>query len=118
MLRNVGAQIPFSAITAEQVDSVPWEKLLKTMETAYKRNLRGVDVGAIRYESLGDAGGLSRARLTYGIVSPCAYDHGVLEGVAKRWKPRETTDVVVRHDDTMPCRHKGADSCSYIVSWG
>jgi hypothetical protein len=118
MLRNVGSAIPFSAITYEKVDSVAWEKLLKTMDTAYKRNLRGVDVGSITYESMGDSGGLSRARLTYALVSPCAYDHGVLEGVAKRWKPEGTTDVVVRHDDSMPCRHKGEDSCSYIVSWG
>ncbi len=118
MLRNVGSRIPFAAITSEKVDALPWEALLETMDIGYKRNLRGAEVGEITYENLGKQAGLNRARLTYAIVSPCAYDQGILEGVGRRWKPAEIMDIVVRHDDSRPCRKKGGKSCDYIVSWG
>ncbi len=48
----------------------------------------------------------------------CAFDRGVPEGFANRFRPDGITDVVVRHDDSQPCRKDGADSCTYILTWG
>jgi hypothetical protein len=44
---------------------------------------------------------------------PCAWDMGVLIGCATRFAPHAT----VTHDDTKPCRHEGAETCTYRVEW-
>lgn len=44
---------------------------------------------------------------------PCAFDRGIVTAMATRFEP--TSKVV--HDDSKPCRRKGAESCTYIVTW-
>jgi hypothetical protein len=44
---------------------------------------------------------------------PCDFDHGILTGFAHQF----AKNAKVTHDDTAPCRKKGADSCTYTVKW-
>jgi hypothetical protein len=44
---------------------------------------------------------------------PCAFDRGLYEAMARRFDP----GAKVIHDNTKPCRAKGADSCTLIVQW-
>jgi len=44
---------------------------------------------------------------------PCELDRGIVSGFATRFEPF----AKIAHDNTAPCRKKGAGSCTYIVSW-
>ena len=44
---------------------------------------------------------------------PCDFDRGLLAEVAFKFEPQSR----VNHDDAASCRQKGANSCTYIVSW-
>lgn len=44
---------------------------------------------------------------------PCPLEHGMVTGVTGQVEPR----AVVTHADPGRCRQKGADRCTYLVSW-
>jgi hypothetical protein len=44
---------------------------------------------------------------------PCEFDRGIITAMARRFEKA----AVVRHDDTKPCRQRGAESCTYHVTW-
>ncbi len=91
---------------------------LEGLDKAYHSKYRGGEIGNWTYLHEGVSGGLTRGTMISRNHYCCAFDRGVLEGFAKRFRPDGVTDVLVRHDDSQPCRKNGADSCTYIVSWG
>ena len=44
---------------------------------------------------------------------PCDFDRGLITAMAARFE----RGARVIHDDTAPCRKKGADSCKFLISW-
>jgi hypothetical protein len=44
---------------------------------------------------------------------PCEFDRGILTAMARRYE--SIADVT--HDDREPCRRRGAESCTYHVTW-
>lgn len=44
---------------------------------------------------------------------PCEFDRGLIAAIANRFEPLART----LHDNDAPCRRKGADSCTYVVTW-
>jgi hypothetical protein len=48
---------------------------------------------------------------------PCDFDRGIIESAARKFKPADSIILSVTHDDSKPCRKKGHDSCTYIVTW-
>jgi hypothetical protein len=44
---------------------------------------------------------------------PCDLDRGILTAMARAYEP----NCRVAHDDSRPCRKRGADSCTYVVTW-
>jgi len=115
MLYRVGEQIALHAVLPPGIDDL--EKCLGLIDTAYHMNHRGGEIGKYEYQFQGTEGGLQRARMICNNPYPCAFDRGVIEGFAKRFKSSASYDVVVRHDDSAPCRRNGQDSCTYIISW-
>ncbi len=121
----IGQQIP---------DHVEYPFLFDSTETA----LRGMDAGYHRNHRLGGEvmfdpatgkmtegighylfsrlGG-NHARMTCTNPYPCAFDRGVIDGVAKRFRPASRVWVKVTHDRSAPCRALGAESCTYLVDW-
>lgn len=47
---------------------------------------------------------------------PCDFDRGIIEGMARKFRPTGST-VQIAHNDAAPCRKKGAQSCEYIIKW-
>ncbi len=44
---------------------------------------------------------------------PCRFDVGLLSTLAKLFEPTAT----LTHDASQPCRGKGGDSCTYVITW-
>lgn len=44
---------------------------------------------------------------------PCDFDHGLIAGLAGCFEPGAKT----AHDKDAPCRKRGSDDCTYIISW-
>lgn len=55
--------------------------------------------------------GETKIVITSDVPYPCPYDHGIIMGMAQRFK----ANAQVAHGPT--CRSKGAASCTYTVTW-
>jgi hypothetical protein len=116
MLFRVGQQIALHAKLPPDIDSL--EKSLASIDVAYHMNHRRGDIGHYVYSSGENTGsGMHRATMVCANPYPCAFDRGCIEGFAERFKPPQCIDVVVRHDDSRPCRRHGGDSCTHVISW-
>jgi hypothetical protein len=67
-------------------------------------------IGHYRYERIA---GERRAICTCENPYPCRFDLGLLTTLAQRFEPTAT----LAHDPSQPCRAKGGDSCSYVITW-
>ncbi len=47
---------------------------------------------------------------------PCDFDRGIVEQMAKRFKPTGVI-IKIKHNEAEGCRKKGGKFCIYIVSW-
>jgi hypothetical protein len=115
MLFRIGEKIATNAVLPAGIDSL--ENCLASINTAYHMNHRRGEIGSYEYTYLGEAGGLKRAKMTCPNPYPCAFDRGVIHGFAQRFKPSGAVDVIVRHDESGPCRRTGANACTYLISW-
>lgn len=115
LLSRIGEQIAINAVLPPGLDSL--EKCLGSIDVAYHMNHRGGEIGHYNYTQEDSQGGLQRAKMVCPNCYPCVFDFGVIEGFSQRFKPAEAVGIVVRHDDSQPCRRKGDDSCTYIISW-
>ena len=116
MLSRIGEQIALHAVLPPGIDDL--QKCLESIDIAYHMNHRGGEIGSYDYKLLEPEGGLGKATMTTcPNPYPCAFDWGVIEGFAKRFKSSGSYDVVVRHDDSQPCRRKGNESCAYVITW-
>ncbi|MBI4963428.1 MAG: hypothetical protein HY913_09130 [Desulfomonile tiedjei] len=115
MLFRIGEQIALHAALPPGIDDL--QKCLASIDVAYHMNHRGGEIGRYDYKLLGTEVGLGKATMTCPNPYPCSFDRGVIEGFAKRFKLPGSYDVLVRHDDSQPCRGKGDESCTYIVTW-
>jgi hypothetical protein len=110
-LFNIGLKIPENAIFPKEIETI--EDALRSIDIAYHLNHRNGDIGEYRFQSIGP----KTAKLFCPNPYPCAFDRGIITAMAKRFKPKESALVNVKHEDSAPCRMKGADSCTYLVNW-
>jgi hypothetical protein len=109
-IRKMGSLILTSAVFPPGLDTL--EKVLSTMTEAYYMNHStsgGRTIGGYNWTSTGERRGSMRCDNPY----PCALDLGLLESALTRFGMTGT----VAHDESQPCRHKGGDSCTYLVEW-
>ena len=116
MMTRIGEQIALRVELPPAWDSL--EPALRGLDKAYHSKYRGGEIGNWKYLHHGQVGGLSRGTMVSTNHYCCAFDRGVLEGFAGRFRPVGITDALVRHDDSQPCRKNGADSCTYLITWG
>ncbi len=121
-LKQIGMKIP------ENAQFPPWVKdidsAIQSIDIAYHMNHRKNGqilfnpesgtmqdgIGHYGYERIdGKNIIISECKNPY----PCAFDHGIITTMAKKFEPK----VTVTHDESKPCRKKGADSCTYIITW-
>jgi hypothetical protein len=116
MMFRTGLRFAAAARTPEQWHSLDacWAEI----DLAHQMNHRGGHVGKWNYVDEGSGSGLRKVKLVSSSHYPCHFDLGMLEGFAGRFRPANVVDVLIRHDDSQPCRHKGAGSCTYLITWG
>jgi hypothetical protein len=107
----IGRKIPANALCPPQIDSI--EEALQAIDVGYHMSHRGGDIGSYEFQSTGPRSAKMVCRNPY----PCVLDRGIIEAMVARFKPEDSAAVSVRHDDPAPCRRKGADSCTYLVTW-
>lgn len=110
-LYRIGSKIPENAQFPPEIDSI--EKALASIDVAYHMNHRKGEIGHYNYEKTGER----TAQFVCNNPYPCTFDKGIIEAMGRKFKPKDSTNVLVKHDDTAPCRNKGADSCTYMVRW-
>jgi hypothetical protein len=117
-----GKKIPSNAEFPASVKSI--ESAIRAIDIAYHLNHR--KGGRAMYdpetdemaEGIGHYGSFKLPNENT-IVSTCDtpfpefFDWGILTSVAQKINP----GAEVAHDDTKPCRKKGAESCTYVISW-
>ena len=122
VLFSIGLSVPANAQFPPWVVDV--DSGIKAIDIAYHLNHRkngrllfNPDSGSM-FEGIGHYG-YSRIAGENKIISmcknpyPCAFDHGIITAMAQKFAP----NALIRHDDARECRNKGADSCTYIITW-
>ena len=122
VLFNIGKSIPNSSQFPPNINSV--EDSVRLLDTAYHMNhikngkpmfdpntgKKEKGIGYYGYEKVdGNNTILCEVNNPY----PCAFDRGLIHGMASQFEKA----VRVEHDDTKSCRKKGADTCTYVVTW-
>ena len=109
-LYQIGRKIPENALWPPDVDSV--EKGLASIDMAYHMNHRNGPIGKYGFEKTGEGS----ARMVCNNPYPCEFDRGIISAVVDKFKIPGTVSKVT-HDDSQPCRSKGENSCTYLVTW-
>jgi hypothetical protein len=109
-LFSIGQRIPENAKFPPAIDSL--EKALSAIDVAYHMNHRGGEIGHYVFEKSGEKAGKMTCKNPY----PCFFDKGIIDAMAKRFRPKNSFPQI-KHDDSAPCRTKGAESCIYLISW-
>ncbi len=113
LLAQVGEQASTRAPVPPEINSV--KVCLFSLATSFKKFHRGGEIGG--YDVREDTtGGITRYIVVSSSPYPCSLTRGYLEGFAKRFAGPDTKEVLVRHDDSGPCRRNGADTCTYIIT--
>ena len=110
-LFQIGLKIPENAQWPPQVKTI--DQALGSIDVAYHMNHRQGEIGNYKFNVKGPKLGVMVCNNPY----PCDFDRGIIESVAKKFKPPKTIIVKVKHDDTKPCRKKGDESCTYNIGW-
>lgn len=104
----IGSKVPDNAKFPPEIDSI--EKALSSIDVAYHMNHKGGEIGSYSFKSTGPRSAKMVCKNPY----PCDFDRGIIEAMAKRFKPSDGA-IKVEHEGV--CRHTSGDSCSYAVSW-
>lgn len=123
-LYQIGKMIPETAIWPSHVKDI--HSALASIDVAYHMNHEKAGkvmfdaktgkiedgIGHYTYKKIGP----KKAMMICNNPYPCNFDLGIIEAVAYKFKKEKDTIKVV-HDYSRPCRNKGKDSCTYIVTW-
>ncbi|MCX5859478.1 MAG: hypothetical protein NT056_06225 [Proteobacteria bacterium] len=109
-LKRIGSKIPQTATWPPKIKTV--EEALASIDVAYHINHRGGEIGRYRFEKTGKSSGLILCDNPY----PCPFDFGLIQATARSFAGKDIIPMV-RHDDHQPCRQKGGESCTYLISW-
>jgi hypothetical protein len=121
----IGKKIPENAQWPPFVNSV--ENALPSIDVAYHMNHRINNeilfnpVTGDMKEGIGHYGfqqtGPGNAKMVCDNPYPCDFDRGIIEAAARKFLPSENKKLTVKHDDSQPCRKKGGNACTYLISW-
>lgn len=121
----IGKSIPENAEFPPDIDSI--EKALAAIDVAYHMNhrLNGKQlfnpqsgqmqegIGHYNFKKISE----NKAEIICDNPYPCDFDRGIIAAMARRFKPSDSVQVAVNHDDSKGCRNKGDNSCCYIITW-
>jgi hypothetical protein len=121
-LYTIGRKIPENIVLPPHINDI--RSSLSSMDIGYHLNHRkdgaamfdpatGQTVEGIGHYTSTLSADESRGMVVCENPYPCELDRGIVTGFATRFEPTAR----VTHDNTAPCRKKGASSCTYVVSW-
>jgi hypothetical protein len=113
LMTQVGEQAALRAPVPPEIDTL--KKCLLAMNITLKKIHRNGDAGGYDIQEKTEDG-LRRYVVTASTPYPCSLTRGYLEGYSRRFGHTEAKEVLVRHDDTGPCRRQGAQTCTYIIT--
>lgn len=79
---------------------------------AYHLNHRGGEIGSYKYQSTGPKSGKLVCHNPY----PSDFDQGIITAAARKFAPPGVFPAV-KLDETAPTRKKGADACTFLITW-
>jgi len=103
---DLGARAARAVTVPETATDVPGA--LAVLDDAYGETHRGEDLGGYGFRQIGDDDGRVECDTPY----PCAFDRGLVEGVADR-----VASGFVCLREVGVCRSEGGDRCTYELSW-
>jgi hypothetical protein len=113
VLSQVGEQAALKAPIPPEIKT--FKDCMSALNVTIQRMHRGGSPGG--YEVQEETGpGLVRYRVTASTPFPCSLTRGYLESLARRFGPVGAMDVLIRHDENVPCRRNGAETCTYIIT--
>jgi hypothetical protein len=110
-LLQIGKSIPENAKFPPEIDNI--HKALAAIDVAYHMNHRNGEIGNYKYEKINDKSVKIICKNPY----PTDFDKGIIESMAKKFKPQGTLFVKVTVDATQPQRNQGGESDTYIITW-
>jgi hypothetical protein len=113
IMSQVGEQAASRAPFPPGVES--FKDCIAGLNVAIKNMHRGGSPGGYAVEEEPGEGYI-RYRVTASTPFPCSLTRGYLEALARRFAPSDATDIITTHDETLPCRRNGADTCTYVIS--
>ena len=106
-LFQIGRQIPNHVPLPPGVDT--FEKVLASFGQAFDMNHRGITPDTITY----DLKNPRTASITTGTPYPCDFDRGVIAGFFQHLlRVRPVVDAVA----SEPCKARGGETCTYLVT--
>jgi len=111
-MRAVGRKVPEHAKFPPEIRTL--EEALSALNVAYQMNHRGQqsgNIGGYRFETAPHGG-----RMICDNPYPCNFDHGIIEALCERFRPKDAMWVRVEHAP-LGCRQKGGLDCTYLISW-
>ena len=112
-MRTVGRKVPTNAKFPPDIRTL--EEALRSLDKAYQMNHRGQqgrDIGGYHFEPAKDRGGTMICDNPY----PCNFDHGLIDALCERFRPKDATWIRVDHDP-KGCRQQGSPACTYHIKW-
>jgi hypothetical protein len=105
----IGMHIPEKAKFPPNITD--YRSALELLDTAYHMNHKNYDnIGTYTTIVIDD----QHIDIMCDNPYPCDFDYGILYGLGKRFMPKGRP-FSVYHDNTKPCRKRGAESCTYHV---
>lgn len=109
----IGKAIPENAIFPLHIDSL--NKALDSIDVAYKMNHRNGEIGY--YKLLDFDSGSRTAVMECKNPYPSDFDRGIVMTMLRKFLPIDSIKHNVLLDESLPTRLKGAETCTYIVTW-
>ena len=110
-LQMIGHKIPTNAQFPPSIHTIT--EALRSIEVAYRMNHRGLGpTVAYKYEPVSERS----ARMVCENPYPCEMDLGLVEGMAERFRPKDSLRIQVTHAPG-DCRRRQAERCTYTVHW-
>lgn len=110
VLYMIGKHLPEFIAFPPEATSI--ESALRAIDAAYERHHRGGESGSYTIANVQR----NQIQIACYTPYPCDFDHGLIEGTARRFAPPQMT-ATVRHFPLRPCRRVGHTTCLYLVSW-
>jgi hypothetical protein len=99
----IGKYVPEHAVFPPDIDSLG--KALASIDTAYRMNNRGKNIGYYRFKRTGER----MAAMICSNPFPCDFDRGIISAMIDKFKPKGYVHKArLTHEE---------GSCTYIISW-